>query len=170
MKNPPLALLHEYYQKYQEWSKVWESAAPPLLTEQHRQKLQSDKEKMRFVVASVTGGGLGNQLQQAVQGLIVALATDRPLIIHAVHTREEAARHGMQWHNNLEQRYTFNATLPLLDMDVLDELGFQTERHPLESWGDPHTLDVHLHSEQGRQFMVWDACNTCRLAAQHECA
>ena len=155
LKNPPLALLHDYYQKYQGWSKVWQTtAAHAVLTEQHRQKLQSDKEKMRFVVASVTGGGLGNQLQQAVQGLIVALATDRPLIIHGVHTREEAARHGMLWHNNLEQRYTFNATLPLLDMDVLDELGFQTERHPLESWGDPHTLDVHLHSEQGRQFMV----------------
>ena len=45
---------------------------------------------------------------QAVQALIVALRVDRPLVIDAVHTPEDAQRARIQWHANLAQVLFFS--------------------------------------------------------------
>ena len=152
MANPPVALLHAYYLQYLHWSSVWSEAA-----EQER-----EREEMDFVVAGVYGGGLGNQLQQAVQGLVVALRTGRPLVIDAVHSEEEAHSVGMSWHPYLAQTYAFDSVLPLLPISVPLALGFAERGSAPPSPDDnddgfaagPPTKLVHLHSTDGVEFMT----------------
>ena len=161
MNNPPLALLHSYYTKYLEWSRIWgaEAADDTEWTDTEGRGVNEEARKeMGFVVASVTGGGLGNQLQQTVQGLIMAIRTGRPLVIHAVHTVEEAEKEGITWHKNLAQTYAFNSVLPLLPIHIPRSLGYETGDGEGQEWRDGagrgHTKFVHLHSAEGLEFVT----------------
>ncbi|EKX33430.1 hypothetical protein GUITHDRAFT_120380 [Guillardia theta CCMP2712] len=125
-------LLHEYALKYEGWAE---------------EVRKGRAQELRFVVADVTGGGFGNQIFQAIQGLLVALELQMPLVVMGVHTREQTARLGMTWHPNLEQHYVFNAVLPLIDENVLEELRWREGRL---------TKMVYTHDAEGIEFL------TCR--------
>ena len=110
-----------------------------------------DRSDLRFVVVDMTGGGFGNQLLQAIQGLIIAMETGRALILYSLNTREESARAGMKWHPAMVQKFSFDSVLSLIPASKLFELG----------WPDKaSTYEVDLHSGPGLQFVTcsdWNA-------------
>eukprot|EP00960_Hanusia_phi_P040758 754635-Hanusia_phi.AAC.1 len=123
-------LLWQYASKYQEWAE---------------QVKTGGALDLQFVVADVTGGGFGNQIFQTVQGLLVALELQRPLVVMGVHSREDTARYGMTWHPNLEQHYVFDAVLPLIGQDVLEDLRWREGRA---------TKSVYVHDAEGIEFLT----------------
>ena len=79
---------------------------------------------------------MGNQMLQAIQGLIVALETQRALVLYTVNTQSEASRLGMIWHPAMAQTYPFDSVLPLIPPSTLADLGLAHLR-------DAFLVDVH---------------------------
>ena len=110
-----------------------------------------NNSELRYVVVDMTGGGFGNQLLQAIQGLIIALETRRALILYSLNTMEDAQNVGMTWHPAMAQKFSFNSTLSLIPSAKLVDLG----------WPDrARTYDVDLHTGQGLQFVTCSNWNT----------
>ncbi len=123
--------LYEYGERYESWAADIRRGDTGATT--------------KFVVADITGGGFGNQLLQAIQGLIIAIETRRALVIYSVNTREEAEIAGMQWHPAMAQRFSFDSVLPLIPAANLSSLG----------WPDKaSTFHVDLHSADGLNFVT----------------
>ena len=93
----------------------------------------------------MTGGGFGNQLFQAIQGLVIAIETRRALILYSLNSRKEAEVSGIKWHPAMAQKFTFDSVLSLIPSTKLIDIG----------WPDrAGTFEVDLHTGPGLEFVT----------------